>query len=230
MLNTIIITQHSATALLIKGFCAKIDFVQLQKVFQEPSEALHYLTDFPVDLVIVDFNLKSMTWMQFISSLSKDIVVISLLGPEQMIPEGWLRNAVYFLPPPVGFKNFSKAIQNASEYLSMLNQKVKGIKNFLYLRADYGLRKITIAEITYIEALDDYLKIHFEKSKTIVVKMTMKKILEKLYPAEFVRVHRSYIVPMGKITNIRKKTLLISDVEIPIGQSYQQQLKKDLDQ
>jgi len=228
MLNTIVVAHNSATMPLIRGFCAKIDFVQLHRTFSEPSEALLYLTNYPVDLVIIDFDLVRLPWIQFTALLSKDIVVINLLSPGQLIPEGWLRNAVYFLVPPFSFKNFSKAVHNASEYLSALQQKVRDIKKYLYIRADYGLRKINIAEILYIEALDDYLKIHLEKSKTIVVKMTMKKILEKLQSSEFVRVHRSYIVPTNRITSIRKKTLLISGVEIPIGQSYQQQIKKDL--
>ena len=91
----------------------------------------------------------------------------------------------------------------------------------LYVRADYSLVRIHIPDILYIEGLDDYLKIHLENQKTIVTRMTMKGILEKLPPQNFIRVHRSYIVPFSRIESVRNKLISVAGEEIPIGNSYE---------
>ncbi len=90
------------------------------------------------------------------------------------------------------------------------------------MRADYSLLKINIANILYIEGLDDYLKIHIENQKTVVTRMTMKAILEKLPAKDFLRTHRSFIVPLSRIESVRNKTISIAGVEIPIGASYEE--------
>ena len=74
---------------------------------------------------------------------------------------------------------------------------------------------------SFIEGLDDYLKIHIDNQKTIVARMTMKAILEKLPVAEFARVHRSFIVPVSKIGKVRNKVIYIGNEEIPLSASYE---------
>ena len=93
--------------------------------------------------------------------------------------------------------------------------------NFLFIRADYKLVKIPLADILYIEGLGDYLKVYYGAEKLVVARMTMKNILAKLSPNEFLRVHRSFIVPFSKIENVRNKTIHIKEHEIPIGSSYE---------
>ncbi|MDZ4665119.1 MAG: LytTR family DNA-binding domain-containing protein, partial [Bacteroidota bacterium] len=93
---------------------------------------------------------------------------------------------------------------------------------YLFVRADYSLIKIAINDIILIEGLDDYLKIHLHNNpKPIVTRMTMKSILDKLSSKEFIRVHRSFIIPFDKIENVRKKIITIAGKEIPIGSSYE---------
>jgi DNA-binding LytR/AlgR family response regulator len=74
----------------------------------------------------------------------------------------------------------------------------------------------------YVEALDDYLKIYLTNQKTIVARMTMKAILEKLPSSDFMRVHRSFIVPIKKVEGLRNKTLQLGDKKIPVGNSYEE--------
>ena len=94
------------------------------------------------------------------------------------------------------------------------------------MRADYSLIKIAIADILFIEGLDDYIKIILPDQKPIVTRMTMKTILEKLPTKEFIRVHRSFIVPFSKIQTVRNKIISIAGNEIPIGSSYEEEFLK----
>ena len=81
-------------------------------------------------------------------------------------------------------------------------------------------------DIMCIEALDDYLKIYINNQKTIVARMTMKAMLEKLPSTEFMRVHRSFIVPIKKVESLRNKTLQLGDKKIPVGNSYEEEVLK----
>ena len=99
----------------------------------------------------------------------------------------------------------------------------KSESNHLLIRADYSLLKINIADILLIEGLDDYLKIHLANQKPVVTRMTMKNILEKIPEKNFLRVHRSFIVPLSRIESVRNKVIYIGNQEIPIGGSYEAQ-------
>jgi Response regulator of the LytR/AlgR family len=93
---------------------------------------------------------------------------------------------------------------------------------FLLLRADYALLKINYDSILFIEGLDDYLKIYLTDAKPVVVRMTMKGILERLPPDLFSRTHKSFIVSLSKIESIRNKTITIQNKQVPIGNRYEE--------
>jgi DNA-binding LytR/AlgR family response regulator len=91
----------------------------------------------------------------------------------------------------------------------------------LLIRADYSLIRIPVAEIIFVEAADDYLKIHRENKSPFLARMTMKSILEMLPSDQFIRTHRSYIVSLPRIDNVRNKTIFLSGHEIPISSNYE---------
>ena len=122
---------------------------------------------------------------------------------------------------PFTFDRFLQAINKANEQLNAAQALNPVELPHFFIRADYSLIKIVIADILFIEGLDDYLKIHLDHQKTIVARMTMKNILEKLPPNEFIRVHRSFIVPMQRVNSVRNKIITVGDKEIPIGNSYE---------
>jgi DNA-binding LytR/AlgR family response regulator len=80
--------------------------------------------------------------------------------------------------------------------------------------------KIELKDILFIEGLDNYLKIHLDNAKPITARMSMKTMIEKLPAKDFLRVHRSYIVPLNKIQSVRNKTIQLPNKEIPVGTNY----------
>jgi DNA-binding LytR/AlgR family response regulator len=84
------------------------------------------------------------------------------------------------------------------------------------------LVKIALQEILYIEGLGDYLKVHLQDKKTVVVRMTMKAMLDKLPATDFIRVHRSFIIPFSRVESVRNKTIQIAGESIPIGASFEE--------
>ena len=127
-------------------------------------------------------------------------------------------DAIDYLLKPIEYDRFLKAVYKAKEYTDYLsNQEMQD--GYIFVKSDYQMVKINLKDILYIEGLDDYIKIYLPQ-KSILTLMTLKTIALKLPSKEFLRVHRSYIVPVPRIENISKSKIRIADKEIPIGVSY----------
>ncbi|UFH53661.1 LytTR family DNA-binding domain-containing protein [Spirosoma sp. KNUC1025] len=236
MIRAIALDDEPPALRVITRFCEQIDFVDLQKTFSRTDQALTYLEQFPVDLLFLDINMPSMSGIDFYKSLPQqavttDRMVIFTTAHAEHAVEGFNLNAVDYLLKPFTFDRFLQAATRASDYYQFLHAPAPARHTYIYIRADYRLNKIAVNDIVFIEGLDDYLKIHVQNSKPIVTRMTMKAILQKLDETEetgegFLRVHRSYIVPVSRIEAIKNKSLLIAGQEIPIGASYEADFQK----
>jgi DNA-binding LytR/AlgR family response regulator len=221
MINAIAIDDEPPALKVVENFCQKVDFITLQKTFTHPNEALRYLKNFPVDLLFLDIQMPSMLGTDVVKAVEQGTKVIFTTAYSEYAVEGFNLNAVDYLLKPFTFDRFLQAINKANDQLH-LGQPSQNIElPHFFIRADYSLIKIVIADILFIEGLDDYLKIHLDHQKTIVARMTMKGILDKLPPNEFLRVHRSFIVPIPRIDSVRHKIIMIGDKEVPIGNSYE---------
>ena len=222
MINAIAIDDEPPALRVIEEFCSRIDFITLQKTFTKPTDALKHIRKFPVDLLFLDINMPSMTGIQFHEAIEQEMMVIYTTAHSEYAVEGFNLKALDYLLKPFTYDRFEKAINKAKQQYTLVHQKEVLSAQYLFVRADYSLLKIAIADILYIEGLDDYLKIHLPSGKPIVARMTMKAMLQKLPSKEFIRVHRSFIVPMRKIESIRNKNIFVAGIEIPIGTSYQE--------
>jgi DNA-binding LytR/AlgR family response regulator len=221
MIKAIAIDDELLALKVIESFCAKIDFINLEKTFHKPKEALRYLEEYPVDLLFLDINMPSMTGIELFRSITQNTMVIFTTAYSEYAVEGFNLNAIDYLLKPFTFERFQQGVNKANEYFKIQQPNDAETPSYLYIRADYRLHKIPLADILFIEGLDDYLKIHIINAKSIVARMTMKNMLEKLPAKDFMRVHRSFIVPFSRIENVRNKIISIGEEEIPIGVSYE---------
>lgn len=225
MIKAIAVDDEPPALKVIENFCAKVDSIELVKTFNKPTEALAHLKKFPVDLIFLDIQMPSMTGLEFHKAIEQNTMVIFTTAYSEYAVEGFNLQAIDYLLKPYTLERFQQAVDKAKEFYNYQHQK-ENTQNYLFIRADYSLVKVNIADILYIEGLDDYLKIHLPGKKPVVARMTMKAIIEKLPANEFIRVHRSFIVPLSKIESIRNKTIQLSGQEIPIGTSYEEEFFK----
>lgn len=222
MIKAIAIDDEPPALKVIESFCSHAENLELQKTFTSPNEALKYLRKFPVDLIFLDINMPSITGIDFYKSLERETMVIFTTAYSEYAVEGFNLNAVDYLLKPFTQERFQQAIKKASDFYLYSRQLPGTVNQSLYIRADYSLIKINFSEIVLIESLDDYLKIYLTNDKIIVARMTMKSMVEKLPVIEFIRVHRSFIVPFNKISHVRNKIITIYNKEIPIGGNYEE--------
>jgi DNA-binding LytR/AlgR family response regulator len=204
---------------ILEAYCKAVDFIQLEKVFTQTHEAKSYLQKFPVDLLFLDIHMPSVSGIEFYKGLEQNTMVIFTTAHSQYALEGFNLSAVDYLLKPYSLERFITAVNKANDYYHFIHNRVSQRTDYIFVRSEYSLLKISIDDIQYIEGLADYLKIHVMGKKPIITRMTMKSILEKL-PVNFVRVHRSFIIPISKMESVRNKIITIAGVQIPIGASY----------
>ncbi|GAB4043596.1 LytR/AlgR family response regulator transcription factor [Spirosoma jeollabukense] len=231
MIRAIALDDEPPALRVLSHFCQQVDFIDLQKTFTRTDEALRHLEQFPTDLLFLDINMPSMSGIDFYRSTAQQpdpqpLMVIFTTAYAEFAVEGFNLNAVDYLLKPFTFERFQQAVNKAEGFHQWQQRPDKTNETYLYVRADYKLYQVPLTDILYIEGLDDYLKIHRQRDKPIVCRMTMKAMLQQLPETgratqRFIRVHRSYIVPLNRIEAVQNKTILLAGREIPIGASYE---------
>lgn len=201
---------------VIDKFCQKIDYIRLEKTFTGTTEAMEFLRQYPIDLLFLDINMPSVSGLDFYKAIPQPSLVIFTTSYRDYAVESYEINAVDYLLKPFTFARFQQAVEKA---YARRQDPAKELQ--LVLRVDYGLVKVFLSDIQYIEGWDNYLKIYLKSQKPLLVRMTMKAIMEKLPRKDFIRVHRSYIVALSAIETVRNKQILIAGFDIPLGSSYE---------
>lgn len=222
MMKAIAVDDEPLALDLIETYCGKFDFLQYDKGFTRAGVALEYIKKNPVDLLFLDINMPAMSGMEFYRSLQHKPMLIFTTSYSEYALESYELGAIDYLLKPFTLARFEKAVQKASETFNLIHKATVQEKDkFLMLKADYGVVKVVLTDILFIEGLDNYLKIHLQDQQPVVVRMTLKLLQEKLPGNEFVRVHRSYMIPLSRIESVRNKLISIAGEEIPVGKSYE---------
>ncbi|MGC4130127.1 MAG: LytTR family DNA-binding domain-containing protein [Bergeyella sp.] len=220
MIKAIALDDELLALKVIENYCSRIPDLQLEKTFHKQSDALKYLNKFPVDLLFLDIQMPQKNGLDFYKSIDQNTKVIFTTAFSEYAVDAFEINAVDYLLKPFSFERFLKAVEKAREIPK------DSASDTLFIRADYKLHKINFQDILFVEALDDYIKIHLSDGTKITTRMTMKNIQETLPSSHFVRVHRSFILSIKNIRQITNKTIKIGDFIIPIGEKYKQEIGK----
>ena len=218
MIRAIAIDDEPLALMVIENYCVRNSHIDLVKTFSNLKDAQKYINQFPIDLMFLDIQISRTNGMDFYKNLEKKIPVIFTTAFAEYALDGFNVSALDYLLKPIEYERFEEAINKA--VLILVDKKLAEDSDYLTIRADYKLNKILYDDILFIEGLDDYVKIHLIDNKKITARISMKSILEKLPEKLFIRVHRSFIVPLKKIKSIQNKVLYLNNQEIPIGDTY----------
>jgi DNA-binding LytR/AlgR family response regulator len=218
MITCIAIDDEPLALQVIKEFCSRISFLQLEQIFTDTDEAKKYIEQHKVDILFLDIQMPDINGLQFYKSLAEKPIVIFTTAYRDFAVEGFSVDAVDYLLKPFEYDRFLKACYKAKEYLEFLSTQELQL-NSLFIKVNYEIMKVNLKDIELIEALDDYIKIYI-KPNPVLTLMTLKNIQEKLPARDFLRVHRSFIIPIHKVEKFSKTKIWIANKEIPIGSSY----------
>jgi DNA-binding LytR/AlgR family response regulator len=216
---------------LIEDNVRKISFLKLMKKCSTALEANAFLQQYPVDLLFLDIQMPGLSGIQFLRGLSAPApLVIFITAYEKYALDGYSLDVVDYLLKPVSFERFLKAVNKAHEkYKSRIANQPAAV-DYLFVNAEYNLVRIDFNDIAYIEGLRDYVKIFlFSASRPVITRLSMKTLEETLPSNNFVRVHKSFIVSLNKITSIRKARISILKAQIPISEHFKENIYRKID-
>lgn len=229
MLRCLAIDDEKLALRLLEDNISKVPFLQLVKSCKNAFEAMKVLQEEPIDLLFLDIQMPGLLGTKFLQSLVEKPMVIFITAYDQYAVESYDLNVVDYLLKPVPLERFVKAVNKAWEQHTLRQQAsvASPLSDSMYVNVEYSLVKIKFADITYIEALKDYIKIFvFNSTKPILTKLNLKAIEDKLPVDKFLRIHRSFIVSLSKIDSIRNHKIRIGTTEIPFSDAHADVLYK----
>lgn len=217
MIQCIIIEDEPLAADKLSGFISKTDYLSLTGLFHSPLEAMVFLKTNPVDLIFLDIEMKELTGIQFMESVSLDAKIIITTAYEKYALKGFELQVSDYLLKPITFERFIKACDKVMSELLPLEKGSEHRK--IFIKTEYRLEGIDSSEILFVEGIGDYRKIVTSKKKILTLQ-NFNEIFRLLPQDKFRRVHNSYIVSLDKIDKIERKRIYIRDQIIPVSDSY----------
>ena len=229
MLRCIAIDDEELALELLEDNISKVEYLELVGKFNNPLKAIQILQEQEIDLVFLDIQMPGLSGLQLIQSIQNKPMFILVTAYEKFALEGFDLNVVDYLVKPVPLDRFIKACNKAWELHNLKTQSKQpsdqNTPDYFFVNVDYSLLKIVRSDIIYINGLKDYVKIHLKSStKPIVPRITMKGLEELLPDSQFIRIHKSYIVSINSITAVRKNSVFIGTLELPVSENYRDNL------
>lgn len=225
MIRCLAIDDEPLALELLEDNISKLPYLQLVASCDNALEAIKIMEVEKVDLIFLDIQMPGLTGLQFIQSMTVPPMIILITAYEKYALEGFNLDVIDYLLKPVSLDRFMKACNKAKELFELKFLPRETVANsgpgYFFVHVDYSMVKVTTADIIYIEGLKDYIKIHLKSSqKPLVTRMAMKTIEEQLPASAFLRIHKSYIVSVAFITAIRKSSVFIDAIELPVSDNY----------
>jgi DNA-binding LytR/AlgR family response regulator len=227
----LIVDDEQPARLLLEEFVKKIPNLALKGMCKNPLEAMEILQKEQIDIMFLDIQMPELTGVEFIKSLQNKPAVIFTTAYSEYAIEGYQLDVTDYLVKPFSFSRFVKAVNKAVEFIDLKKAALKGGEpvsahaNYILLHADHKIYKVKIDDILYIEGLKEYVS-YFTKEKRIIVLQSLKSIEDSLPKDRFIRIHRSYIVPIDRIKSLDGNQVQIGEKLIPIGRSYKDEVMR----
>jgi DNA-binding LytR/AlgR family response regulator len=223
LINCIIIDDEPLARKGLKEYIGDVDFLRLTGEYDTPLKVLDKLKEEHIQLIFLDIQMPGLTGLDFLKTLQNPPLVIIATAYPQYALEGFDLNVLDYLVKPVPFNRFVKSAMKARDYFAVRavdaaplpeNQKV----NHIFIKTDNKLVKIFYDDILFIEALQNYVTI-YTTGKKYITYLTFKSIEEILPPGSFLKIHKSYIIHLGKIEGIEGNDIIIGQHKVPVSRA-----------
>ena len=236
MVRCIAIDDEPLALRQIKSYIDRTDSLELVATCRNAFEAQDILATEAIDLIFVDINMPDMSGLDFVRSLTSSHYIVFTTAHAEFALEGFKLNAIDYLLKPFDYNEFMKATQkvislvdlvercHAAESAVAQNEAEEADKEYISVKADYKTQLVKIADIVYLESAGEYVRLHIEGSSTITTLFRLKNMESSLQSAQFMRVHRSYIINLDHVAGYTKgRVFLSNDDYVPIGENYKEQ-------
>jgi DNA-binding LytR/AlgR family response regulator len=212
---------------VIERYCAKSDLLDLKAVFREPVKAIEWLGREKIDLVFLDINMPEIGGIQLVQTLVPRPMIIFTTAHSRYAVESYTLNAIDYLLKPITFDRFLAAANKAAVAISGKPGAGNDEGSTIFIKSGSQTYQVKVRDILYLEKDGNYITAHL-KDKNILIRENMGDVFSLVPAADFVRVHKSFVVAIKHISMIEVHQLTINDEKIPIGSTYRESLRARL--
>jgi two-component system LytT family response regulator len=229
-MKCIVVDDSKLASRSLSELISQVDFLELKKEFNDPVAAFSYLKDEKVDLVFLDVEMPGMNGLEIAKNLKDPPLIILVTSKKEYAAEAFELDVADYIIKPITLSRFMNAVYKAKELFEgrhHITETGEEHKDYIFVRSSSQLVKIRINDITYVEAMGDYITVHHGSTES-TVHSTLKKFEERLPLNKFYRSHRSYLLGIDHIDRIVENTAYIGKTALPIGEQYKRDLLKKL--
>jgi DNA-binding LytR/AlgR family response regulator len=229
MIRCLIVDDEQAAIDIIIHYIKQTNYLELVSSSTNPVEALQTVVTQNIDLVFLDIQMPELSGMDFIKAINGKAKVILTTAYSEFAIDGFELEVVDYLLKPIRFPRFLTAVQKAVKIISerAAETEIKNEEDYIFVKTESKgkLLKINLAEIAYIEGMKNYVAIYMG-GKKVMVYTNLRDLLHHLPARQFIRVHKSFIIPVNHITGIEGNQIMLKNVSaaILIGESYKDDL------
>lgn len=229
MIRCLIVDDEPLAVTVLETHIDTIPSLEIAGSCHNAFDAMELLKKGNIDLMFLDVQMPKLMGHEFLRTLRNPPKVIFTTAYKEYAIDAFELDAVDYLLKPVTLERLLKAINKINNTtVTEVKPETEIVENegFIYFRADRKMIKVNYRDIMYIESMKDYIKVVRENEKPLIVKQAISAVEEVLPSNLFLRVHRSYIVSLTKISAFTNHDVELAGHEIPIGRLYAQQLEK----
>jgi two-component system LytT family response regulator len=225
LLRCLIVDDEPPARDVLRRYVEGMPLLQLAGECGNALEAMAFLQQHPVDLLLLDINMPRLSGTELVSILKNRPKVIFTTAHAEYALEGYELDIVDFLLKPIQFERFLKAVHKAMQLPAPAPEQPAPLVSepFVYFRADRKMVKVLLNDILYVESMKDYVKV-VTTSGNIITKQSISSLDEMLPEQLFVRTHRSFIVSLRRIRSYTHELVEVDKAQIPIGKLFRNQV------
>ncbi|MGN6294230.1 MAG: LytR/AlgR family response regulator transcription factor [Chitinophagaceae bacterium] len=221
MIKCLIIDDEPLAVKLLKDYAVKIPDLEIIMAGSDAFAGLQLAQNGEADLIFLDIQMPELTGIQFMKVLNGKCKIILTTAYEEYALQAFDHDVVDYLLKPFSLERFMTAVQKARERISQGKPVAEAAKpDYIFVKSEYRVIKIELRDILYFESLRDYVAIHTISSGKILTLQSLRSFEEALDGKDFLRIHKSYIIALDKISSIERKRVVIQGTYLPVGETY----------
>lgn len=228
-MRCLIVDDEPLAHKVIRNYCEDLPYMEIVGSAHSAIEAMSFLNGQTVDLLFLDINMPKIQGLDFLRTLTNPPMVIVTTAYQEFALESYEQRVIDYLLKPFSLERFLKAVNRANDQKNLLDGQSKPVPpavaplvsqpETLFIKGDKKVHQIRVDEILYMESYGSYVKVHLI-DETIITLERLTNYESRLAEQGFIRIHKSYLVPVSKIEVIEGNEMIAGGQRLPIGAVY----------
>src|SRR5579859_6744977 len=218
-LSCIIVDDEPVARKILQEFTEQVLFLDLLGKFENAMKAEEFLKSNQPDIIFLDIEMPKVSGLQMLKRMNIGSMVILTTAFPQYALDGYELDIIDYLLKPFALHRFLKAVQKAKDFYEMKTHSGSAPPSYIFIKSEKRIEKVELSDILYAEVLGNYVTIYTDRKK-IIAYLTMKSLESQLSPADFIKIHQSFLVNRSKIESVEGNDLKVGAKSLPISRNY----------